>query len=77
MRDRNTRDGTDLQAGGRDPNGDRLLSYKQVAALLSCSDRHVWTLAAQGHLPRVRIGPQTVRFRLSDVQKLVLGGVES
>lgn len=52
----------------------QLLSVKQLAAALGIHQRTCWRLAAlaeagQGSFPKpLRIGPKTVRWRLSDVQ---------
>jgi excisionase family DNA binding protein len=51
----------------------RLLTVKEVAAILNIHERTCWRLAAmaeagQGAFPRpLRIGPKTVRWRVSDV----------
>lgn len=47
---------------------DRLLTYREVSAMVGIP---LGTLYAEVHkhrLPHVRLGPRTVRFRLSDVQ---------
>jgi len=59
----------------------RLLTCREVAGILQCSESHVYALAADGSLPCVRIGRpgskhRAVRFRLADVQA-TLGGVVS
>jgi excisionase family DNA binding protein len=41
-----------------------LLSYKEAAKRLSISERTLWTLAHNGQIPTVRIGPKGVRFRV-------------
>lgn len=52
----------------------QLLSVKQLAAALGIHQRTCWRLAAlaeagQGNFPKpLRIGPKTVRWRLSDVE---------
>jgi excisionase family DNA binding protein len=50
----------------------KLLTAKCVAEVLDCSVRHVWRLASTGELPRTRVGG-LVRFRLSDLEKLMGG----
>ena len=44
-----------------------LLTYREVAKLLSCSDRHVWTLVNRGQLPAVRLARRAVRIDRRDV----------
>jgi excisionase family DNA binding protein len=52
----------------------RLLTVKELADMLGVHERTCWRLAAmaeagQGDFPRpLRIGPKTVRWRLSDVE---------
>jgi len=52
----------------------RLLTVKELAEMLSVHERTCWRLAGmaeQGHgnFPKpLRIGPKTVRWRLSDVE---------
>lgn len=51
----------------------RLLSVKEVAALLCMSVRSVWRFASSGQLPApIRIGGgRCVRWRLSDLTTLI------
>jgi excisionase family DNA binding protein len=53
---------------------DTLLRKRQVAEMLACSQRTVDRLASLGRLTRVRI-LGGIRFRLSQVQALINGGV--
>jgi len=52
----------------------QLLDVRQLATALGINARTVWRLAAlaeagQGDFPKpLRIGPKTIRWRLSDVQ---------
>lgn len=52
----------------------RLLNVRQLATMLGIHQRTCWRLAAQAeagqnNFPRpLRIGPKTVRWRLSDLQ---------
>ena len=54
--------------------GVQLLDVKQMASALGINPRTVWRLAAlaeagQSNFPKpLRIGPKTIRWRLSDVQ---------
>jgi len=54
--------------------GVQLLDVRQLAAALGIHERSCWRLTAQaeaglGSFPKpLRIGPKTVRWRLSDVQ---------
>ena len=40
-----------------------LLSYRQAAKLLACSERLVWELVHDGKIPVVRLGKRAVRIR--------------
>lgn len=53
---------------------DKLLRKKEVAQLLACSERTVERLVAVGRLAQVKV-LGSVRFRLSDVQSLIEGGL--
>ena len=54
------------------PAGARLLSVRQVAALLSMSVRSVWRLAATGELPEpIHLTSRIVRWRLADLEEYV------
>jgi len=55
---------------------DRLLTLPEVAARLACSPALVRRLGARGMLPRVKLG-RLVRYRASDVARLVAEGVRS
>lgn len=52
----------------------QLLDVREVASLLRMHPRSIWRLAAQSeagqnNFPKpLRIGPKTIRWRLSDVQ---------
>jgi predicted DNA-binding transcriptional regulator AlpA len=52
----------------------KLLTVKELAAMLGVHERSVWRMSAQaeaghGDFPRpLRIGPKTVRWRLADVE---------
>ena len=54
--------------------GVQLLDVRQLATTLGMHPRSIWRLASmaeagQGNFPRpLRIGPKTIRWRLSDVQ---------
>ena len=53
---------------------DRLLNAVEAARLLSVSTRTIWRLRDQGILKPVRIGSSLVRWKLSDLQRLVRDG---
>ena len=57
------------------PTQDRLLAVREVAEMLGVSARLVNRLFATGELPRVKIG-RAARARLSDVQRIIIEGVE-
>ena len=56
------------------PSTCRLLTVRELSAALAIHERTCWRLSAlaesgQGSFPRpVRIGPKTIRWRLSDVE---------
>ena len=55
------------------PTGMQLLTKKQVANLLACSERMVERLVASGTLTAVKIRG-AVRFRLSDIEQIMMKG---
>jgi len=52
----------------------RLLTVKEAAELLACSEAAVRKWIYQRRLPKVKVGRLT-RLRLSDVEALVSGGL--
>jgi excisionase family DNA binding protein len=52
------------------PN-EALLTRKQVAALFCVSTQTIIRLQIAGKLPAVRIGAASVRYKRSDVEKLI------
>ncbi|MBX3322459.1 MAG: helix-turn-helix domain-containing protein [Phycisphaeraceae bacterium] len=52
------------------PMMDRLLTYREVAAVLGVSDRAVWTLVDEGKLPAVRFG-RSVRIDPADLRLFI------
>ena len=52
---------------------DRLLKASEVADLLGCSVRLVWTLRSTGKLEAVKVAT-AIRFRLSDVRRIIAEG---
>ena len=59
------------------PSTCRLLTVKDLAAVLSMHERTCWRLARMAedglhHFPKpLRIGPRTIRWRLADVEAYV------
>lgn len=47
-----------------------LVNSKMAAKVLSVSDRTVWQLTADGHLPAIRIG-RLVRYAMSDLYAFI------
>ena len=56
----------------------RLLTVKELAAMLGVHERTVWRLAGeaeagQGNFPKpLRVGPRIVRWRQSDVESYIV-----
>jgi len=51
---------------------EKLLNARAVAELLSLHPLTVYLMARQGRLPVVKIG-QTIRFKESEIQKIIQG----
>ena len=72
-------------SGSTAPNGNglpKLLTAPEVAAILNCSRSEVYRAAADGVIPSIRLTrPGTtagiVRFRLSDIEALLVERTES
>ncbi len=47
-----------------------LLKPKEAAALLSVSERSLWTLMRNGEIPHIRIG-KSVRYYISDLKEWI------
>ncbi|HEY4313831.1 MAG TPA: helix-turn-helix domain-containing protein [Pirellulales bacterium] len=47
-----------------------LVTSKQAASMLAISERTLWQLTSDGHLPAVRFG-RTVRYDLSDLRAFI------
>lgn len=47
-----------------------LVTPREAARLLAVSERTLWSLAAAGEIPRVRIG-RAVRYRVADLRAYV------
>lgn len=63
----------------REGDPDELLTAEQVADMLKLTVRRVQDMGrgrGEVTLPRVRLGPHTVRFRLSDVRRLIREATE-
>lgn len=52
------------------PAPDRLITAKEAGALLAMSKFTLYGMASEGKMPCVKIG-RCVRFRLSDIRKLI------
>ncbi len=50
--------------------GVKLLTGRQVADALQCSERSVWGRTKDGNLPAVRLG-RLVRYRTEDVEAFI------
>lgn len=59
-----------LEAGSPTSRSEPLLRPSEVARLLACSTKTVYSWAGSGYLPSVRLG-RLVRFRGGDVSRFV------
>lgn len=48
-----------------------LYKIKQIAEILNCSERHVWTLITNNELKIIKIGSRSTRISDSDLQSFV------
>ena len=51
--------------------GDKLLSRREAAFSLGVCPRTVFSLERRGHLPSVRLSARCIRYRATDVARLV------
>lgn len=56
---------------------DRLLTQEEVLGMLSLSRPSLQRMVLAGILPKVPLGARMVRYRLSDVQRIVREGFRS
>lgn len=65
---------TDVNTATRDDLRKLLLDVRQVADMLGCSTRHVWTMRDCGKMPRpVKLGA-LIRWRADDIREWVSSG---
>ena len=50
---------------------DELLTYKEAAERLNISERTLRRMAEAGRIKPISFGVKTVRFRLSDLERLI------
>ncbi len=50
---------------------DRFYRVKEVAAMLCVSERHAWSLVAEGRLKVTKFGPRTTRVSAAAVKEFV------
>ncbi len=55
---------------------DRLLTFKETAAMLSVHEKTVWSMARSGKFNVVAISAKGRRVRLSEIRKLMADGVQ-
>jgi excisionase family DNA binding protein len=63
--------GDAVSSGGNAPESLRLVDTREAARLLSVSPRTLWNLRARGELRCVRLGARKLRYRLSDIRRLI------
>jgi predicted DNA-binding transcriptional regulator AlpA len=56
---------------------DRLVSAREVAAILGVSRRTVYNIRNRGHLKPVRLSSGCTRYRASDVARLMQNGADA
>lgn len=54
-----------------EPKTDQLLAGKDVCRILKISKYTLLNLHQRGVLPKVKISPRLIRYRLSDVESLI------
>ena len=47
----------------------KVMKIKDVAAILSVSDRHVQRMVYEGKLPAIHLGPQTIRIPVREFEQ--------
>jgi predicted DNA-binding transcriptional regulator AlpA len=68
MAQRHTRTATDAPTT---PVPDRLLTLRQVQAILTISRSTVWRMTRDGELRAVRLTPTRIAYRASDIARLI------
>ena len=61
--------------GEKKPAVEKLLTTKQAAAVLGCHPKSIFRYAGRGQLHPVRRSARSVRWRQSEVEKLLMGEV--
>lgn len=59
------------------PDTDRLLTQEEAQAMLGLAPATFRRLAKAGNVPRVPVGARLVRYRLSDIQRIVREGLRA
>jgi excisionase family DNA binding protein len=50
---------------------EKLLTIKQVAEILRCTETHVWNLLRRGNLPYIKHGRKFTRVRETDLKEYI------
>ncbi len=61
----------------REGHPDQLLTKEEAAALLGVGHRRVYRWGLDGRLPRVVLSPHVIRYRESDVRRLIRESLEA
>jgi len=67
----------DIEDLTREGHPDQLLTKAQAAALLGVGERRVYRWGHEGRLPRVVLSPKVIRYRESDVRRLIRDAMAS
>jgi predicted DNA-binding transcriptional regulator AlpA len=71
----NTQENTPADDSSAMRGADRLLTQEEAQAMLGLAPATFRRLAKAGNVPRVPVGARLVRYRLSDIQRIVREGL--
>lgn len=59
-----------LAPNDRPQNQKLLVTAKEAAAMLSMSERTLWSLSNRGDIPRIRVG-RSIRYSIEDLSEFI------